>query len=82
MRDWRDEERDRRMDEMYARRHDSNGGDDGTDLVGFFVGVIIVIALILAGLGWIDNQFGWGLRDWLLGVFHELTNGAIGKENS
>lgn len=80
MRDWRDEENDRRMDEMYARR----GGDDhgGNDIIEFFVYILIGFVVILAVAGFLDSHFGWGITDWIWNALHEWTDGAIGRPSS
>lgn len=76
MRDWRDEEQDRRIEEL----HNQQAGDVN-DIWGFFTYIAIgfVVILVLAGL--LDSWFGWGLVDWIWGLVYEWSNGAIGKPN-
>lgn len=74
MRDWRDEERDRRIDEMYDRQ---TGTFD--DIWEFVVWIAIGFAVLLGAAGLLDNFFGWGLVDWLWGLLHQWTGGAIGR---
>lgn len=76
MRDWRDEENDRRMDEMYANRQ---GGDGGNDIVEFVTWIVIGFVVLLVITGFLDNQFGWGLTPALWNAIYEWSNGAIGK---
>lgn len=38
------------------------------DLAGPALVVIIAFAVVLGGLGWLDSTFGWGLKDWFLGL--------------
>lgn len=66
MDDW---EIERRMEEIEDRRVTSDPFDD-IIVLGFVV--IVVIALIAAGLGWVDHQLGWGLKDWFLGLLNGL----------
>lgn len=56
---------ERQMDDIDRRR--GSGGDD-SDLLAIAVGVVVAGAAALAGAGWLDAQFGWGLRAWLEGL--------------
>lgn len=62
-RGWDDYEMERRMDEIEERR---GFGDDSVLMT--FIGIGVGLAVILAGLGWLDSQFGWGTVDWLKGL--------------
>lgn len=79
MRDYMDDERDRRMDEMYARRSGSatDGGFD--DIIEFIVGIIGAFLVVLVIAGVLDSYFGWGLVDWIWGLVYSWTDGVIGK---
>lgn len=79
MRDWRDEEQDRRIDEMY---HRETGGDGGNDIIEFIVWIVIGFIVILAVAGFLDNTFGWGLVDWIWGALYDWTNGTFGTPNN
>lgn len=62
---WDDYEMERRMDEAEERR---GYGDDTVLLT--FIGIGVAIALVLAGLGWLDAQFGWGTVEWFKGLLN------------
>lgn len=78
MRDWRDEEQDRRIEEMYERQ---TGGDGGNDIIEFFVYIVIGLVVVLAIAGFLDNMFGWGLVDFIWGAIYNWTDGTFGKPN-
>ena len=58
-----DYEMERAMDRAEERRE---RGDD--DVLLTFIGIAVVLALIAGGLGWLDNQFGWGTLEWFKGL--------------
>lgn len=58
-----DYEMDRRLDEADDRRR---YGDD--TIIYVIVGLVAGAAAIAAGLGWVDNQFGWSTLDWFKGL--------------
>lgn len=60
-----DEERDRRLDEMYRNSESQRGSGGSDELLFMIVGIVVGLGLLLAGAGWLDAQFGWGIRDWL-----------------
>ena len=60
-----DYEMERRMDEIEERRGYSD------DIIWYvIIGLVVGGALIFAGLGWVDDQFGWSTLDW----FKDLLN--------
>lgn len=78
-----DDEFDRRLEESRRRRGESEyfnggGGDDTLDeLLPMIFGIIIAVGLVLAGLGWLDAQFGWGLRPLVEGWLQDgLSSGG------
>lgn len=75
MRDWRDEENDRRIEEMYASRHGS--GTD--DILEFFMWIGFAFVGLLVVTGFLDSTFGWGLTDWVWGLVYEWTDGSLGS---
>lgn len=73
---------DRRIERAIDRgmrrgnRPDSVNDDDLIDsLVWIGIAVVVGLAAITAGLGWLDAEFGWGLKaafmSWLNGLFHK-----------
>lgn len=60
-----DYEAERYLEEIEERRR---YGDDTVLYV--IIGLVVGGALIYAGLGWADNQFGWSTLDW----FKDLLN--------
>lgn len=60
---WDDYEMERKLEEAEDRRA---YGDDSVLLT--FIGIGVFIALLLGGLGWLDNQFGWGTVEWFKGL--------------
>lgn len=56
---WDDYEMERRMEEIEERR-----GYSDDYVLYVFIGIAFGIAAILAGLGWLDNQFGLGTVAW------------------
>lgn len=52
----------------YPRRDDDPGDYD--DLIMYAFYAVLVVGAILAGLGWLDHQFGWHLVDWAKGLTH------------
>lgn len=60
-----DYEMERRMEEIEDRR----GYADDTVILTF-IGIAVGIGLIVAGLGWVDQQFGWSTVEW----FKDLLN--------
>lgn len=81
VRDYMDDERDRRMDEMYARQSSDPNGGDWDDIIEFGLKILGVFILILAVAGLLDNQFGWGLTDWIWGLLYSWTDGVVGQPN-
>lgn len=77
MRDWEDEERNRRIDEMYARQH----GSGFDDIIEMFVYIVIGAVVVFFIAGFLDNTFEWGLTDWLWGRIHDWTGGVIGESD-
>lgn len=65
MRDFMDDERDRRLEDM-SRRSRYDGGSD--DLVEWLLGIVGIFLVILVIAGFLDSQFGWGLTDWIWGL--------------
>lgn len=63
---------DYEMERSFSERQERMGSGTMDDLLTMAIVVFIVVGLVLAGLGWLDAQFGWGLKDWLVGVFQEL----------
>lgn len=66
-----DHEFERQMEEYSRRRRGSGsdlGPDDGSDILTVLFVAVLVVGAIAAGLGWVDNQFGWGLREWFTGL--------------
>lgn len=72
----RDERRiERNMQRAINRsRPDPAGSDD--DLSDTIVWMVVIVggglALLSAGLGWLDHQFGWGLREGLFSFLQGL----------
>lgn len=69
MTDW---EFERRMEDAHRRQGGDGGGFSGggsDDLIVWVVGLLIGAAVVLAGAGWLDEQFGWGVRDWIIARF-------------
>lgn len=62
---WDDYEMERRMEEMEDRRA---YGDD--TIIYTIIGIAVTLGLVLAGLGWLDNQFGWGTVEWFKGLLN------------
>lgn len=60
----------RGMSRQSGRGYGADPDDDGTEeLLLLAFGVIVTLALVAAGLGWLDNQFGWHLMEWAKGLF-------------
>lgn len=78
MRDWRDEEQDRRIDEIHHRQ--TGGGID--DIFEVLVWIVIVAVVIFFVAGLLDNWLGWGLVDWIWGAIYDWSNGFFGKPNN
>lgn len=74
MRDWQDEENDRRLNEIHSQQV---GGFD--DLWSMGCGVLAVIAVIFVIAGALDNWLGWGLTDFLWGLVYEVSGGVLGS---
>lgn len=79
MRDWRDEERDRRIDEIHAHE---TGGTGGNDIIEFFTYIVIGFVIILVIAGLLDNWLGWGLVDFIWNAIYNWTDGAIGQPSN
>lgn len=77
MRDYMDNERDRRLEDIHHRQQGSGGGGgDGFDDILELFAYIVFGAVVLMGIaGFLDNQFGWGLTDWLMGLLRGLMSG-------
>ena len=61
-----DREFERRMEDYHRRNGSGGSGDDGSDIIVIFFLIAVGFAALVAGLGWVDDQFGWGLRDALM----------------
>lgn len=76
MRDFMEEDRARRMDEHLARQDGHYGGDDGfNDIIEWLVMIVFGFVVILGVAGFLDDQFGWGLTDWLMGTIRSWGSG-------
>lgn len=73
-----DREFERRLEDTERRRssfgrggghgrgdYGDGGGDIFSDLLDDLLPYIVVLGLLLAGVTWLDNQFGWGLLEWV-----------------
>lgn len=51
-------------------------GEDTTwdDLLMMVIVIACVLAAISAGLGWLDQQFGWGLNAWFKAAFQSAIH--------
>lgn len=63
---WDDYEMERRMEDIEDRRHHGGPMDDLL-VIGFVA--LLVIGGIGAGLGWLDNHFGWETLDTVKSLF-------------
>lgn len=79
MRSRRSKDRERHDDDYDDRGGSGHGeGDLFSDLIESVIEiltmppVLVCIGLVIVlwfGSGWVDSTFGWGIRDWVKGLF-------------
>lgn len=71
---------------MREERHQAYNEGGGTldDVVEFYVllalGIAIVLGAIWFGSGWLDQQFNWGVQEWIRDVipfFEDAPKGTV-----
>lgn len=71
-----DREFERRLEDAESRRSyggggygRDSGGDIFSDMIDDLLPFIIIVGVVLGGIAFLDNQFGWGILEWLKSLF-------------